>query len=153
MTLKVEVTKALPPEMQALADRRAAVRTAEAEVERLKGELKTARSVWETEVAELMASMDAAIEAQRNPQRGLFDGVADGDASGDVGGDAGGAATPGGVEDAEYTVNPAGVASLPSREAGEDDEEDEEEDGDEVNDEEDGQAEPASEPQVSDADL
>lgn len=84
--MPVEFTKPLTPEMQMVADCREAVVKAEGEVERLKGELKVAKSLWETAVEDLNRAVDEAIGTQRQPT--LFSGV--GDDLGDIGGPAAG---------------------------------------------------------------
>lgn len=105
--MNVAVTKNLSAEMQAVADCREAAKLAEAEVERCKGELKTAKAIWEERVADLNRAVDDMIDKEKEPT--LFDDLSDppqpatettpggpgGDGSGGAGGD---------IVDAEYST-------------------------------------------------
>lgn len=117
--MPVEVTNRLTPEMQEVSDCREAVRNAEADVEEKKTALKLSKAALEAAQEELNASIDRALDAQRQPT--LFDrfggddltnppvepppGPEGGPGAGDLGGE---------ILDAEYEVNPPGVASLPA---------------------------------------
>jgi hypothetical protein len=73
--MSVSVTKNLSPQMQLVSDQREAVKLAEAEVDRLKTELKTAKAVWEEAVAAMNSALDDLIEKEKEPT--LFDDLSD----------------------------------------------------------------------------
>ncbi len=121
--MTVSVTKNLSPHVQNLADFREAEKLAAAEVERCKGELKTAKAVWEERVADLNRAVDDLIDKEREPT--LFDnveGTDGGDASGDGGGPGPSDTPPGGggsggggeVMDAEVVTTIVATGLAPS---------------------------------------
>lgn len=116
--MPIEVTNALTPEMQAVADCREAVKNCEADVEVRKLALKEAKAAWETAVGALNEAIDTAIDAERQPT--LFnrfgkDKLDDPPTeAATTAGTAGEAGSVGDVTDAEFTVNPPEVASLPA---------------------------------------
>lgn len=114
--MPIEVTNRLSPPTQRLADCRETVTKAAAEVERLKDEMKTAKAVLEEAQGALNLAVDDLIRAEREPT--LFDNLK-GDAKPAAEGDGRGSGDGGEVLDAEYEVNPPGVASLPAGETGE----------------------------------
>lgn len=118
--MTVSVTKNLAPHVQTLADFREAEKLAAAEVERCKGELKTAKAIWEERVADLNRAVDDLIDKEREPT--LFDSVEGSEGGGDASGDGGANPDPSGtppggggngeVMDAEVvtTIVPTGLA-------------------------------------------
>lgn len=86
VAMPIELTNALTPHMQRVADCRECVKKCELDIETRKLALKEAKAAWETAVEKLNESIDEMVESERQPT--LFGrytgGGGDGDDLGDV---------------------------------------------------------------------